>query len=147
MNYFDLWETDGASYLAATFKSPTEGIGERFPPLTSRGGQWSKERLLDELAPGGFQAVNRDRVLTEELLKRNVTGNELRLLLKRREPDPSGTVLLTIVSAHQVTRFLRVIREYLLTASGRGSSAEPMRRTSPMITAQTLVEARPTITL
>jgi hypothetical protein len=121
MNYFDLWETDGASYLAATFKSPTEGIGERFPPLTSRVGQWSKERLLDELAPGGFQAVNRDRVLTEELLKRN----ELLLLLKRREPDPSGTILLTIVSAHQVTRFLRVIREYVLTA--RGGDRRPNR--------------------
>lgn len=118
---------------------------------------------MDELAPGGFQAVNRDRALTEELLKRNVTDDELLLLLTRREPDPSGTVLLTIVSAHPVTRFLRVIREYLLTASGRDGKAKPMGRTSPMsrsrcciaITAQTLrfnmprrtVEARPTITL
>lgn len=99
MNYFDLWEASDASYLAVTFRSPRVRIGELFPPLRSRVGQWSKERLLYELAPGGFQAVDRDRVLTEELLKRSVTDDELLLLLKRREPDLSGTVLITIVSA------------------------------------------------
>ena len=52
--------------------------------------------------PGGFQAVDRDSVLTEEL--------EEERRVRRRVPNDQ-------------LRFVRVIREYLLTASGRDGKA------------------------
>lgn len=121
MNWFDLWETAAASYLAATFSqfamplfpSNMRSIAERFPPLESRVGQWSKKRILDELGPGGFNAAFRDRVLANELLKRDLTDDELLSVLRRRQPDQSGAVLWAVVQAHQVSRFARAIRKYL----------------------------------
>jgi hypothetical protein len=132
MNWFDLWEASNQSYLAASFSQyaiseyppDMRSIAERFPPLASRVGQWSKERLLNELAhAGGFGTSVRDRVLSKELLRRDMTGDELLLLLKRRTPDESGTVLRTIVDTHQVPRFVRAIREYLRSAGGGENKA------------------------
>jgi hypothetical protein len=88
-------------------------IGERFPPLESRVRQWSKKRILDELSPGGFDSSGRDRVLAKELLKRDLTEDELLAALGRRERDDSGTLLFAVVEAHQVSRFSPAIREYL----------------------------------
>jgi hypothetical protein len=121
MNWFDLWETSAASYLAATFSQfampgfpvNMRSIAERFPPLESRVGQWSKKRILDELGPGGFNAAYRDRVLANELLRRDLTDDELLSVLRRRQPDQSGTVLWAVVQARQVSRFAGAIRRYL----------------------------------
>lgn len=132
MNWFDLWETNAASFLAVTFSqfatpgfpSNMRSIGERFPSLESRVGQWSKEQLLNELAhSGGFESSGRDRVMAKELLRRNLTDDELVSLLKTREPDPSGSVLSIIVEVHQVTRFMSAIRTYLQTATGNEGKA------------------------
>ena len=95
------------------FPSNMRSIPERFPPLESRVGQWSNKRILDELIPGGFRKSNRDRVLANELLRRNLTDDELLSVLNRRKPDVSGIVLRTVVEEHQVVRFAGAIRRYL----------------------------------
>ena len=130
MNWFDLWETDAASYLAVTFNAHAapgfppnmRWISERFPPLESRITEWGKKRILDELGPGGFSASRRDYVLARELMRRELTNEELLALLKRREPDMSGVVLRVVVGAHQVARFAGAIREYL--QGDRGGNAK-----------------------
>jgi hypothetical protein len=122
-SWFYIWDTADASFLAITFNwYRTTGyppnmreIGERFPPLTERARQWNKQRLIDELVPGGFDAMSRDRILTKELLMRDVTNHELLMLLRRRKSDISGTVLIAIVDLNQVSRFSAGIREYLRT--------------------------------
>jgi hypothetical protein len=120
---FYLWDAKDASYLSMTlqeyitldYPADMRRIGERFPPLTERAKQWSKQRLIDELTPGGFDAMDRDRILTAELLTRNVADDELLALLKRRKPDFSGAVIIGIVDLDQVYRFSAPIREYLRT--------------------------------
>jgi hypothetical protein len=135
MNWIDLWETAGSSYLSATFSMYATGqyphnmrlIPERFPPLESRVTQWSKKRILDELSrepepPGHPRATvftwerddMRDRVLARELLKRVPTDEELLAALRRRTID-NGAVLQAVVDAKQVVRYSNVIREYLPT--------------------------------
>jgi hypothetical protein len=123
-NWLELWETSAASFLSAGFSKWLSGIGERFPPLESRVGRWSKQQLFDELAhPGGFWTSDRDRVLAKELLHRNLVDEELLSLLQKRRPDASETVLSVIVSEHQVTRFVSTIRTYLQTAVHRDDKA------------------------
>lgn len=132
LNWFDLWQSADGSYIAAGFSQfATPGfpwnmrsIPERFPPLESRVGNWPKQRILDELGHGGFAADSRDRILAKELMRREVTDQELLEVLKRRQPDVSGALLDVIVREHQVAHFAGAIREYLQGDRGCGKCNE-----------------------
>jgi hypothetical protein len=126
-DWFDLWGSDDSSYLAAGFArfaakgySWDMSIPERFPPLEARVGNWPTQRILDELSHGGFAADSRDRILGRELMRREVAGEELLEVLRRRQPDVSGALLFVIVGEHQVAHFAGVIREYLRDDRGCG---------------------------
>ena len=132
LNWFDLWQSAGASYFAAGFSQyATPGypwnmrsIPERFPPLESRVGNWTTQRILDELGPGGFFAGFRDSILAEELMRRPVTDDELLAVLNRRKSDASGVLLRVIVQEHQVARFAGAIGKYLQGDRGCGKCNE-----------------------
>lgn len=91
----------------------TRFISERFPPLESRVGQWSKKRLLDELGHGGLLA--RDRILARELAKRDLTDDELLAVFASRWMFENGALLQAVVDAGQAGRYAGAIRKYLLT--------------------------------
>jgi hypothetical protein len=120
MNWLDLWETTSASYLSATFSlyatsyypSNMRLIAERFPPLASRVRRWSKQRIIGELDRN--VSLARDRVLAQELVKRDLTEDELLALLRSRWNMENGVLFWTIVETHQALRFSAVIRKYLL---------------------------------
>ena len=132
LNWFDLWQTAEGSYLAAGFSqfaapglSPNlRSIPERFPPLESRVGNWTKEHILDELGHGGIFVDSRDRILAKELMRRDVTDEELLEVLRRRRPDASGVLLFVIVEEHQVAHFEGAIHEYLEGDRGCGMCNE-----------------------
>jgi len=110
-NWFDLWETATASYISITLnRQLLQPIGERFPPLASRVRSWSKQRLIDELSHNNGA---RDFVLAAELLKRDITNDELLNLLESRLRDGNDAVLSEVVAAHQVSHFEAAIRLYL----------------------------------
>jgi hypothetical protein len=134
MNSIDLWETTGASYLCVTFSAwTTRGppnmlwFPERFPPLETRVGRWTKKRLLDELSPAGaatrarslWSGIERDRVLARELVRRELTEDEFLALLESRSRgrEDNGMVLEAVVRADQVRRFANEIRRYLQSDS------------------------------
>jgi hypothetical protein len=120
LNWIDLWETATASYLSVTFRmdldehpaSTSRLIAERFPPLEARIGQWSKLRILDEL--GSVGSMPRDRVLARELVRRDLTGDELLAALRKREFKENGELLHAVVDARLAPHFVGAIREYLL---------------------------------
>jgi hypothetical protein len=139
LNWFDFWETPTASYISVAFKylpgpypSDVRVIPERFPSLRSRVTEWTKKRLLDELAPGGL--AERDRVLAEELVKRDLTEDELLALLQSRWHKENGALLRAVEESQQVPRFSNAIRRYLQehswrnTKSGRDQEMERMRK-------------------
>lgn len=132
LNWLDLWDTTTASYLSVSFSlyatpgfpSNMRSIAERFPPLQSRVGQWSKKRLLDELGRGG--TVERDRVVARELTKRDLTEDELLTVLQSRGQAENGELLRALVEAHQVLRFSGAIRKCLEEdRRGSGKSSTP----------------------
>jgi hypothetical protein len=120
-NWLDFWETPSASYLSATLniryvRNSYDGarlIEERFPPLETRVGQWSKKRLLDELSRGRLPA--RDRILAVELVKRDPTEEELLAVFASRWIFENGALLQAVVDAGQTSRYAGAIRKYLLT--------------------------------
>jgi len=132
LNWFDLWRSPEGSYFAAGFSQfvtpgfpwTMRSIPERFPPLESRVGNWTKQHILDELGHGGFSADSRDRILAKELMRREVTDEELLDVLRRRQPDVSGALLFVIVQEHQVAHFADAIREYLQGNRGCGMCNE-----------------------
>jgi hypothetical protein len=128
-NSVDLWETTTANYLCVTF-SPFITFGypwklrwtpERFPPLETRVGGWTKKRLLDELVPAGdaprvhspWQNMDRDRILARELIKRDLTGDQFLAILESRGRSDNGAVLQAVVDSDQVQRFADAIRKNL----------------------------------
>lgn len=118
LSWIDLWETTAASYLSAGFSRHVtrfppnmRSIAERFPPLQTRAAQWSKQRILDALAPGS--SLERDRVLARELVKRDMAGEELLEVLQSRLRHENGALLQAVVAAQQVPRFEDAIRKYL----------------------------------
>ncbi len=122
MNWLDLWETPAASYVSAAFNKHDfafrfpenmRWIAERFPPLESRVGQWGKKRILDELSPGGVAERDRDRVLARELVKRDLTGEELLAVLESRRGHEYGDVLEAVVEAGLAPRLAEAIRKYI----------------------------------
>jgi len=132
-NWVDLWETADASYLCAKFSwdavhNPPgmRFIPERFPPLESRVRQWSKERLLDQLARGD-RAQARDRILGRELVTRDLNDDELLALLVSRRPSENGAVLQAVVDGGQLRRFSNAIRSYLRGAQGESFGKHPNR--------------------
>jgi hypothetical protein len=117
-NWLDFWDTPSASYLSATFNVPwLDGplnmrlVAERFPPLESRVGQWSKKRLLDELGTRGSE--ERDNILARELVKRDLTEDELLPVLQSRLRYENGALLQAVVLAGQAPRLAGAIRKYL----------------------------------
>ena len=140
MNWIDLWETATASYPCATFSQyatyeypHSMRIPERFPPLESRVEKWTKQRILDELSRepehldpthplNGVQiwerADKRDRVLARELVRRDLTDEELFALLLSRRSNENGAVLQAIVDAGEVGRYSSTIRAFLQVDRG-----------------------------
>lgn len=119
MNWLDFWQTTEASYLSVGFSqfatpgypSSLRRIAERFPPLQVRVSQWSKKQILDGLGSGGGE--ERDLVLAQELVKRDLTEDELSALLLRRMQWENGALLQAVVEGNQVAHFSGTIRKYL----------------------------------
>jgi len=133
-NWFDLCETPTASYLCvshnmgwpASAHFGTRLIPERFPPLESRVGQWSRKRLLDDLSHPGIPA--RDLILARELAKRELTEEELLALFDSRLHLENGALLQALVEADEAGRYAGAIRKYLLTYrafGGKGHTPDP----------------------
>jgi hypothetical protein len=115
-NWIDFWETATASYLSLGIdRQFLQLIPERFPPLESRVGMWSKQRLLQELARQ--TGARRDSVLARELMKRDVSNDELLVLLESRRRRETGAVLKAVAESGEMTRFKVAVGEYLLKDS------------------------------
>jgi hypothetical protein len=67
---------DFAKTLTSAYYPVPPYVGERFPPLRERVGDWSLDRLLDEVGrdncPDCVHSANRDRILLTELLRRDL---------------------------------------------------------------------------
>jgi hypothetical protein len=112
-NWIDFWETATASYLSVGINRQfSQLIPERFPPLESRVGTWSKQRLLQELAHQ--TGARRDSVLAQELMKRDVSNDELLVLLESRRRRENGAVLKAVAESGEMARFKAAVGEYLL---------------------------------
>jgi hypothetical protein len=114
LNWLDFWETASASYLSATFVKfslSIKHVPERFPSLAARAATWTKEHILEVLNSGTIPA--RDGILTRELLKRDVTDDEMLALFRRPRPADNLRVMDAVIDMRQTKRFENAIRRYL----------------------------------
>lgn len=156
LNWIDLWETTGASYLCVSFSGfvaygppNMRWIPERFPPLETRVPQWTKQKMIDELSlisdsdtaiPRQLVQWNRqearDRALARELMRREVGEGELRTLLEVRRSGSreNGEVLQAVVDSGRTAQFSNAIRDYLRGDPGEGNTMQLERPAFEIVT-------------
>lgn len=129
LNWFDLRETAGSSFLSVGFSQHVlyelpanlRSINERFPLLEKRVPGWTKQRLIRELDHhANLLTQLRDQILTKELLRRELTDDEMLTMLRSRDHDPNLTLLRAIVQTRQTLRYAGALRAYLETAKAGG---------------------------